>query len=82
MATSFEELVELKGGYIDGYTNHSLETLRRFGDKVIKKLTIVRTPIAGALNRLLNWMSLGKMKKLKNKYGYNDYFHLYLVATL
>jgi len=82
MATSFEELANLRGGYIDGYTNHSKETLRKYGDIEIKKLTVVRTPISGALNRLLNILSLGKMKRMKQKHGYNDYFHLYLVATL
>jgi len=82
MASSFEELALLKGGYIGGYTNHSRDTLKRYGDERIQSMKVVRTPISGALNRLLNIITLGKMKRQKNRHGYNDFFHLYLVATV
>jgi len=48
----------------------------------IVRLRVVRTPIEGALNRLLNILSFGKMKRMKRKHNFNDYFHLYLVAGL
>jgi len=48
----------------------------------IKQLFIMRTPIKGILNTIINYISLGKWNELKQKYGFDKLFHLSLVAKL
>lgn len=72
----------LKGGYVQGDTNEVKRNLEKYGDRTIIAMKVIRTPLASALNRLLNWVTLGKMKRLKNKHGYNDFFHLALELNL
>jgi len=74
--------VEKRGGLVKGHTNETKRTLDRYGDREIISLTVVRTPLASSLNRLLNVLSLGGMKRQKMKHGFSDYFHLYLVANV
>ena len=73
---------KLKGGVVYGNSNEVQRTLQQYGDRTIIAMKVIRTPISGAINRLLNWITLGKMKKLKNKHGYNDFFHLALELNL
>ena len=72
----------LKGGYVSGHTNVSIRMLEKYGDRQIFGLRVVRTPLSSSLNRLLNVLSLGKMKRMKQEHAFSDYFHLYLVADM
>jgi hypothetical protein len=67
---------------LDGYNNISKKTIEQYGNMPIKQLFILRTPISGGLNKVINFVSLGKWEELKKKYSFDSLFHLSLVALL
>ena len=67
---------------LDGYNNISKKTIEQYGNMPIKQLFILRTPISGGLNKVINFVSLGKWDELKKKYAFDSLFHLSLVALL
>ena len=60
------------------FTNQSKATLGKYGNWKITKMFIQRTPIMGILDKFLNGITFGKFQALKNKYGYDNLFHLQL----
>jgi hypothetical protein len=64
------------------YNNISTETLKKYGNTIIKSLTVYRTPIQETINIALNLFTLGQWEKAKKKYGYDKLFHLALVADI
>lgn len=54
----------------------------RYGDKKISGICIYRHKVADTVNTLVNVISLGQFNKVKNKYGYDDLYHLMMVLTL
>ena len=62
------------------YTNSSKRTLKNYGEFKILSLEAVRTPILKILDRIINIISFGKFNKLKEKYSFDDLFHLQLIA--
>lgn len=84
-------MAKRKGGFLLGalkkavgvrkdYPPKVRQWLERHGDKLIKTLTIIRTPIQGAINEALNAVSMGAWNRLRGKHGYDTFFHLGLVA--
>ena len=67
---------------LDSYNNTSRKTLEQYGNFPIKSLTICRTPIMKVLDKTLNFLSLGKFSELKKKYGFDELYHLQLVANV
>lgn len=65
-----------------GYNNTTTKNLNQYGNIPIKRLTIVRTPIMGILDKALNLISFGKWSQLKKEYGHDKLFHLALIANL
>jgi hypothetical protein len=62
------------------YNNKSTKTLKDYGNNKIIGLKIMRTPIMGILNTVLNGISFGQWgKSLKNN-NYDTLFHLALIA--
>jgi hypothetical protein len=62
------------------YNNKSTKTLKDFGNNKIIGLKIMRTPIMGILNTVLNGISFGQWgKSLKNN-NFDTLFHLALIA--
>jgi hypothetical protein len=64
------------------YNNVSTKTMKQYGDFPVIQLRIMRTPIMKILNTVINVISLGKWNDLLKKHGYDDLFHLALVATV
>ena len=54
----------------------------RYGDKKITSICLYRHKVADTVNTLVNVISLGQFNKVKNKYGYDDLYHLMMVLTL
>jgi hypothetical protein len=54
--------------------------LAKNGDKEIKALSIIRTPIQSAINKALNVVSFGAWDKARASKGYDTFYHLGLVA--
>ena len=65
-----------------GLNNTSTKTLQQYGNIPIMSLNIYRTPIMGMIDKAINLISLGQWQKEKNKVGYDQMFHLALIATL
>ena len=62
--------------------NVSQRTLKDFGKLPIILLKLAKTPLNENISNVVNTISLGKMKELANKYGYDKMFHISLIATL
>ena len=65
-----------------GYNNTTTKNLNNYGNLIIKRLTIVRTPIMSVLDKAVNLISFGKWASLKKEYGFDKLFHLALIANL
>jgi len=57
------------------------EYLRKYGDEVISKATIVRNPVQKLLTGAMNAVSLGSFGKKFGRLPYDDLFHLQLWVT-
>jgi hypothetical protein len=64
------------------YNNTSKNTLKKFGAAPIVHIEIVRTPIVAMLDKVINFISLGKFKVMKDKVGYDKLFHLAMVVKV
>lgn len=67
---------------LDGYNRKSTDTLKRYGDEVVRLLYLMRTPISGMLDKALNAISFNKWSELKKKYSYDSLYHLAMVADV
>ena len=67
---------------LDSYNNTTRKTLEEYGNLPIKSLTICRTPIMKILDTVINFLSLNKFSDLKKKYGFDELYHLQLVANI
>lgn len=67
---------------LDSYNNQTRKSLEQHGDMPVKRLTIYRTPIMKVLDKVLNLISFGKFKDLKKKYGFDELYHLALIADV
>jgi hypothetical protein len=56
--------------------------LKMYGHYNIVQMTLCRAPIASALNKVLDVISLGKWSELKTQYNYDSLFHLYMIIKL
>lgn len=60
--------------------------VRRFiednGNKRIESITVYRQPIMSVISKLLNILSLGRFDEARNKIGYDDLYHLYMIVQL
>jgi hypothetical protein len=52
--------------------------LGHIGDKPIVQMFVRRDPIQSALNTALNFISIGKWNQVRDKYGFDKFFHLRL----
>lgn len=58
----------------------SVTVFERHKNDVIVRATIVRKPIFKTIDKVLNWISLGKWNDAKKESGYDQMFHLSLVV--
>lgn len=58
------------------------DTLSQIGGLKVVGLQAGRTPVHSVLQKGLDLVSLGNWSKQKKKLGYDDVFHVYLIATL
>ena len=60
----------------DTATNTVKKNLKKYGDKKIKSIQIVRQPISSGIQKMLDYLTLGKIKKDMVAQGYDRLFHL------
>lgn len=58
------------------------DLLKNWGDAEIFKARICRVPLNAAIQRVGNFLTMGKLEQMKQKLGYNDLFHLYVEVAL
>lgn len=66
----------------DSFNNASSRVIKAVGDTPIVGIAILRTPIHGMIDKLINIVSLGKWNEIKNKLAYDKVFHLAMLVTL
>jgi hypothetical protein len=54
--------------------------LQTYGNLEITHITVCRSPIVDALNKVLNVVSFGKWDNLRKGYGYDTMFHLFMLV--
>ena len=66
----------------DNYPPAERDLINKYGDNKIVDICLYREKLAKPVNFLVNAISLGQFNKIKNRYGYDDMFHLMMVITL
>ena len=56
--------------------------IKAHGDKKITAIQICRKPIEAAVSKLMDVVTLGKFSSVKNKIGYDRFYHLFMNITL
>lgn len=62
--------------------NISKKTLEQYGDEPIQKIQIARTPLSNLLLTGVNLISLNTFDDLRKKYGFDNLYHLSMIAYL
>jgi hypothetical protein len=52
------------------------------GDKPITSITVCKKPIYSMIEKIGNWLSLGKLKENMDRLGYDRLMHLYMIVSL
>ena len=58
------------------------DSLKKYGDLTVREIIVGRTKVQKVVQVLLNAMTLGNFNREKQKYGYDDIYHLYAVLVL
>jgi hypothetical protein len=56
--------------------------IKQYGDKRVMQVTILRKPVAGGIQKLLNLITLGGFNRAKKEMKYDEVYHLYVNMTL
>ncbi len=56
--------------------------IKQYGHRRIMQVTILRKPIQGGVQKLLNLITLGGFNRAKNEMKYDEVYHLYVNMTL
>jgi hypothetical protein len=70
----------VKGVRKDKFPPDERKWLEENGDKQIEGITIFRRPVNSAIDKALDFISMGKWSSVKNKYGFDTFFHLGMVC--
>jgi hypothetical protein len=77
-----DKVIDTFSPRLNDYNNQTKRMMAKYGHEQIKSMAIYRTPIPNMINKVINVISLGQWKQLKQKYGFDEFFHLALVLTL
>lgn len=80
--TSALSLINNLDDNVGGYPRYVEDIIKKYGNNNIIKIEVGRTPIQSAIDGLMNVLMLGKLEKRKERKGYDDLFHLRLIAYL
>ena len=64
------------------FSNRDEAFLTRYGGMAISSMRVCRTPLANAIGKGLNLLTLGSWEKAIAKYGYDKMFHLFLLIDI
>jgi len=69
-------------GIRDDYSYPVYEFILRNYNDEIKHIEVCRRPLSNAVNKAFTLISLGKWDKEKYKYGYDTFYHLFLICFM
>jgi len=69
-------------GVRDDYPPQVRDILKKYGNNKITKIVVRRDPLSKAVDVGINVLTLGEFDKSKKEAGYDNYYHLYMIATL
>ena len=78
----FEQVKNVFKPNLDKFNNTSNKTIMAYGNNIITELEIMRTPINQMFHKIFNLITFNKWDEIRKKYGYDELFHLALVATI
>ena len=61
------------------YTKSAEKMINEYRDRMIVKISVGRTPVAGMINKMINILSLGSWDKLMAENGIEKFYHLFLL---
>ena len=67
---------------LDSFNNISSRTLAEYGNCKIVGISAAKKPIDSVLDKVINFVSLGKWAELKKKYSYDQLMHLGLIINV
>ena len=67
---------------INDYSNKTKNNLEKFGHFRIVNIRLQKVPVSWLLELALETISFGSWERLKQKYGFDKFFHLSMVVTL
>ena len=67
---------------INDYSNKTKKNLEKYGHFRIVKIRLQKVPVSWLLELALETISFGSWERLKQKYGFDKFFHLSMVVTL
>ena len=56
--------------------------IKQYGDRRVMQVTILRKPVQGGVQKLLNLITLGGFNRAKNEMKYDEVYHLYVNMIL
>jgi hypothetical protein len=56
--------------------------LAKYGDLEIESITVCKTPVYSMIEKVGNWLSMGKLRENMDKLGYERFMHLYMIVKL
>lgn len=64
------------------YNNISARTLKQYGEYKVMAITVAKKPIMKVLDKVIDFISIGKWGSLKKKYGFDQMMHLGMIITV
>lgn len=82
--TKVSDAIDSIKGFLTGPRSNipppSRRMLAAHGDDPLVSLLVCRVPVIPAIQRVMNWLSLGQINRATRAAGYDQLFHLYLLA--
>lgn len=69
------------GDYLRKRPRNVNNFMDKYGDLKMKKFKVCRKPINKNIEKIAKYVTLGKTEKVKKKFHYDNFYHLYLIIT-
>jgi hypothetical protein len=66
----------------EGWSPSIRKLLEKYGANKITQIKVYREPINSMINKVMNWVTLGKFQESLKSMDYSDAFHLFMFTTL
>lgn len=75
-------MIQDLGNYLFGHATQRVKNfLKEHGEEEITSISLGRTPIQSGINTAMKLITLGKFDSVKKNYGYDAYYHLFLIVN-